>query len=187
MRKIYIKSKLKKNALFLDRDGVINKDAPGKYIKSLKDIKIYPSAIKGLRKIDSKKYHLIIITNQSAVGRGYIDIEMAFKINDFIVNELKRNNIMINALYFCPHAPWDKCDCRKPKTGLIKEALQDFDIIIKDSFLVGDKKSDMEMAKKAGIKSIFVLTGQAKNQLKKYEIINSDYKLKDLRAINKIL
>ncbi|MEW6013514.1 MAG: HAD family hydrolase [Elusimicrobiota bacterium] len=188
MKIIYLKSREKKPAVFLDRDGVINKDIPGKYIKSVSDIRLYKTALEGLKKISScDKFHLIIITNQSAVGRGYITERISRKINDKIVKTLEKEKIKINAVYYCPHSPVDNCDCRKPKPGLIKEALKDYKIDLKKSFLIGDKKTDMELALKTGIKSVFVLTGQAKNQIKKHRKIKADYVLKNLKNADKII
>lgn len=187
MKIIYIKSSLKKPALFLDRDGVINKDTPKKYITSISDIKIYPSAINGLKKINFKKYHIFIITNQSAVGRGYMDIKTSIDINHRIVNILSDNGIKINAVYYCPHHPDDNCNCRKPNTGLIDEARSDYIIEMNKSFLVGDKKTDIDMALKLNLKSIFVLTGQGRFEIRKYGKINSDYILKNILNISKIV
>ncbi|MEF3280196.1 MAG: HAD family hydrolase [Elusimicrobiota bacterium] len=185
MKIIYLPSKILKPSIFLDRDGVINKDVEGKYITSIKDVKIYKSAIEGLKKINLDKYHLIIITNQSAINRGLIDLKQFKKISDYIIEELNKHNIKINAVYFCPHRPEENCKCRKPKTGLIEEAILDYKIDIKKSFFVGDKKTDIDTAKSAGIKSIFVGTGQAKNQRLKYKKIEADITIKDLRELKK--
>lgn len=188
MKIIYLKSRKRKPAVFLDRDGVINKDIPGKYIKSVSDIKLYKTAIEGLKKISScDRFHLIIITNQSAIGRGYITEKISKKINDKIVKTLEKEKIKINAVYYCPHSPQDNCDCRKPKPGLIKEALKDYKIEIKKSFLIGDKKTDMDLALKTGMKSVFVLTGQAKNQIRKHTKIKADYVIKYLKNADKII
>ncbi len=181
------KSAGKKKALFLDRDGVINMDKPGKYILSEKDISFYPSAIDALKTISRKKdYVLIIITNQSAVGRKMMTLKKSKEINRYVINELKKNGIYVSALYFCPHSPQEKCLCRKPAAGMIEEALRDFDIDLSKSWLAGDKKSDMDMAKKAGLKSIFVRTGQASKELREKRV-NYDFSVRDLRGLMRII
>lgn len=187
MKIIYIKDNKKKPAIFLDRDGVIIQDKPGKYITSIKNVKIYKSFIDGFKKIDKKKYHIIIITNQSAINRGYISLEKSVEINNYIVKKLKKYGIKINAVYFCPHRPDEKCQCRKPESGLIKEAEKDYRIDFKNSFFIGDKLTDMLLAEKIKVKSIFVLTGQGISQLKKHGKITSNYVLKNLKYIDKII
>lgn len=186
MKILYRKSNIKKPAIFLDRDGVINYDKPGKYILSKKDIKIYKSAINGLKKIKLDNYHLIIITNQSAIGRGMISLKKAIVLNNYIEKILRKNGVKINAIYFCPHRPQDGCKCRKPKTGLIEEAKKDFEIDIKKSFLIGDKGSDIKLGKRMKIKTILVKTGQANNELKNKKI-NPDFIIKNLLELKKIL
>ncbi|MCX7641426.1 MAG: HAD-IIIA family hydrolase [Elusimicrobiales bacterium] len=184
MKIIYKFSTDKKPTIFLDRDGVINFDKKGKYITSIKDVKIYKTAIKGLKKI--KGYYLIIITNQSAINRGLLTIKKAIKINNFIVRKLKNNKITVHALYFCPHTPKENCNCRKPKTGLIEEASKDFNIDMNHSFIIGDKVSDIKLGKKIGIKTIFVLTGQGKIEFKKNKNL-ADFVVPNLININKII
>ncbi|MGC8867572.1 MAG: HAD-IIIA family hydrolase [Elusimicrobiales bacterium] len=165
MKIIYNKSNLFKPAIFLDRDGVINKDAKGKYITSIKDVKIYPSAVEGLRRI--KGYHLIILTNQSAIGRGMMSFEQSVEINNYIVDTLEKKGVIINAVYFCPHKPNERCICRKPMPGMIKMAMKDFKINIKKSIIVGDKASDIELGENTAIRSVMVLTGQGRKELTK--------------------
>ncbi len=165
MKIIYNPSQLFKPAIFLDRDGVINRDVKGKYITSIDDVKIYKTAVEGLKKIDG--YHLIILTNQSAVGRGMMSLEMAININNYIVDILRKKGVIINSVYFCPHSPEENCSCRKPATGMIDEAMKDFKIDIKNSIIVGDKTTDIELGRKVGIKSIMVLTGQGRHEISK--------------------
>jgi D-glycero-D-manno-heptose 1,7-bisphosphate phosphatase len=186
MKVFSIKSNEFKPAIFLDRDGVINKDIRGKYITDKKQIKIYKTAIEGLKKIEQKKYHLIIITNQSAIQRGFITDKESREINLKIREILNSKGIILSAIYYCPHKPEDKCPCRKPKLGLLEEAKKDFKIDMSNSYMIGDKESDMKFAKAAKLKSIFVLTGQGKDQLKRKEI-RYNYKIRDLRSLKKIL
>jgi len=186
MKIIYKLSNKTKPTLFLDRDGVINKVRSGVYITSTKMIKIYPSFIKGFKKLDLSKYHLIIITNQSAINRGFMTMKKGIEINNYIIKILKDNNIIINAVYFCPHRPDEGCNCRKPQTGLIEEAKKDFNIDFEKSYYFGDKKTDMELAKKVGIKSVFLLTGEGKKYINKLDF-KPDFVLYNLKNVYKIL
>lgn len=185
MKIIYIKSDKKKPAIFFDRDGVINRDVSGEYITDKSDVRIYKTALDGIRKIDTNKYHLIIITNQSAINRGYITLEKAIDINNHIVGLLKQNAININAIYFCPHRPDENCSCRKPMPGLVYEAQKDYNIVLKESFMIGDKRTDMLMAEKLGIKKIMVKTGQYRSESLKYKNLNYDFILSNLKSLKK--
>jgi len=186
MKIIYQRSDKTKPTIFLDRDGVINRVKPGEYITSISNVKIYSSFIDGFKKLELSQYHLIIITNQSAINRGFMGLDDAIKINNYVVSLLKKKMIFINALYFCPHRPDENCECRKPKTGLIEEAKKDFKMDFKNSYFIGDKKNDIELAKKINVKSILVLTGEGKKELKKGNI-KPDFILNNLKNIKMII
>src|SRR3989338_5899806 len=130
-------------AVFLDRDGVITEDIG--YVHKVEDFKLIKNAAEGLRSL--KDYKLFIVTNQSGIGRGYYKLEDFMDYNNRVVEELKKNKIKIEKTYYCPHKPDDNCECRKPKTKLIKDAEKEFNIDLKKSFVVGDKKIDVEMGK----------------------------------------
>lgn len=160
-------------AVFLDRDGVITEDIG--YVNKIEDFKLLPNAVEGL--VLLKNYRLFIVTNQSGIGRGYYKFEDFFNYNKRVLEELKKHNIKIEKTYFCPHNPEDNCECRKPKTKMIKDAARDFGIDLGKSFMIGDKKIDVEMGHNAGCKSILVLTG---NGMKEKENANADYAARDL-------
>ena len=160
-------------AIFLDRDGVLVEDMG--YHHKIKDFKLIPNAAEGLKLL--KKYKLIIVTNQSGIGRGFYTMKDFENFNNHLIRELKKNNINIEKTYVCPHKPEDSCECRKPKTKLIKDAEKKFGIDLKKSFAVGDKKSDIEMGKNAGCRTILVLSG---NGIKTKNEINADFVAKDL-------
>jgi histidinol-phosphate phosphatase family protein len=145
---------------FLDRDGTINRDRAGSYITSPEKLKIYAGVPAALRLLTSKGYRVVILTNQSAVARGYMPLSAAKAINLKLVRELRRGGARVDAVYFCPHGPDEGCSCRKPEPGLIKEAVKDSPADLDRSFMAGDKKSDLELARRAGIKGYLVLTGQ---------------------------
>lgn len=145
---------------FLDRDGTINRDRAGQYITSPAQLKIYAGAPGAIKLLAAKGYRIVVLTNQSGVSRGYMSLAAAKAINLKLVRDLRRAGARVDAVYFCPHGPDEGCACRKPAPGLIKEAVKDSPADLPRSFMAGDKKSDLLLARRAGIKGYFVLTGQ---------------------------
>lgn len=162
-----------KRAVFLDRDGVLVEDIG--YHHKLEDLKIVPNAVEGLKLL--KDYKLAVVTNQSGIGRGYYTMKDFENFNNCLIQELKKHNIKIEKVYACPHRPEDGCECRKPKAKLVKGAAKELGIDLKKSFMIGDRKSDIEMGHNAGCRSILVLTG---NGLKEKENSSADYVANDL-------
>ncbi|MBI2541630.1 HAD family hydrolase [Candidatus Woesearchaeota archaeon] len=160
-------------AVLMDRDGVVTEDLG--YVHKIKDFNLVQNAVEGLKLL--KGFRLIFITNQSGIGRGYFKFEDFLDYNSRVVEELKKHGIKIEKTYVCPHAPEDNCGCRKPKTKMIKDAERDFKIDLSKSFVIGDKKIDVDMGHNSGCKSILVLTG---NGMKEKENANADYIAKDL-------
>ena len=145
-----------KPALFIDRDGTINANEP-EYPHKPEHLRIYEDAVELMREYQSKGYLIIIITNQSGIGRGYFTLEQMQEFNSLLISELSKRGVKIDALYFCPHKPEDACNCRKPKLGLIEQAMKDFDIDLANSIIVGDRDDiEGEMARKLGIRFIKV-------------------------------
>ena len=145
-------------AVFLDRDGTLNKDpAPG-YVHKTEDFELLPGVIEGL-KILREEFIFIIITNQSGIGRGYYTEEDFFAFNNLLVETLAKEGIKIQAIYFCPHLKEDKCDCRKPNTKYIDLSVKEYNINKAESWMIGDHPSDMLLGLNAGIKTVFLLTG----------------------------
>ncbi|MCX5786358.1 MAG: HAD-IIIA family hydrolase [Elusimicrobia bacterium] len=157
-----------KPAAFIDRDGTLTRDRAGIYVTETAGLKLYVRAARALRLLADKGYRLIVLTNQSGVARGYMSLECAKAINLRLKKLLKEKGARLDAVYFCPHGPDAGCSCRKPRTGLVREALKDFRTDLKASIVIGDKASDMQMAKKSGITPLFVTTGQGRGQLKKH-------------------
>jgi len=146
-------------AIFLDRDGVINVDKG--YVHKIEEFEFVTGAIKALKYFQSLEYMLIIVTNQSGIGRGYYTLNEFKKLTNWMINRLKYDGIEIKEVYFCPHSPESKCECRKPNPGMIKKAAIDFNIDLKKSWMIGDKKSDIDAAKKAGIENTILISGEA--------------------------
>lgn len=151
-------------ALFLDRDGVIIENRLN-YIRSWSDVSIYPQAIEALRRIRPSAYKIVIITNQSAVGRGIISLQTAHGINIRLKKEIESAGGRIDGVFMCPHAPKDNCNCRKPEPGLILEAAASLSLDLKRSILIGDALSDIIAGQAAGIEqNVLVLTGRGAAQ-----------------------
>ena len=153
-------------ALFLDRDGVIIENRQG-YVRSWSDVSIYKQALEALAKIRTSQHKIIIITNQSVVGRGIITGEAAREINERLLAEIRAYGGRIDDLYMCPHAPQEDCRCRKPEPGLILDAATQHSIELRSSILIGDALSDIIAGQKAGVaKNVLVRTGRGQVQSK---------------------
>ena len=148
---------------FIDRDGTLNRDRAGAYITRPSQLKIYAGAPAALKLISAKGYRVVVITNQSGVARGYMTLSGSIAINLKLVRDLRLQGARVDAVYFCPHGPGENCACRKPATGLIREAVKESPADMASSFVAGDKDSDLQLAKKAGLKGFLVLTGQGKS------------------------
>lgn len=152
-------------AVFLDRDGVINIDK--KYVYKIEDFEFCRGVFEALHHFQSLGYKLIIVTNQSGIGRGYYSEEELQKLTQWMREALLHVNINIDAVYYCPHAPEENCACRKPKSGMLEEAIRTFNIDVKDSWMIGDKRSDIEAAYSVGIENTIFL-GEARDSGAKY-------------------
>lgn len=147
-------------AIFLDRDGTVMKDAD--YLAAVADLEIFDFATEAIRLFKDSGYLIFILTNQSGIARGYFDVSAMQSIHE----ELGRQtNGLIDAFYFCPHGPDDGCDCRKPGIGMIKNAARDYSIDLANSWIVGDKKSDLEAGFDAGLSTALVLSGYGESEL----------------------
>ena len=159
-------------AVFLDRDGVINKERKD-YVKNIEELEIFGGVAEAIKLLKNNNYLVIVITNQSPINRGILSIEKLNEIHNQISEYLKINNTSIDQFYYCPHTPDEGCFCRKPKPGLLLKASQDFKIDLKKSHLIGDKNSDIEAAKNAGCNWIRLQQDQSLLQIAK-QIINSN-------------
>lgn len=154
-------------AVFLDRDGTINQDTG--YIDSPERLFIIDGAASAIKRLNSKGFRVVVITNQSGVGRGYFTKEAADSVNKKLEEVLKREGAHLDGIYYCPHHPDDNCECRKPRIGLLEKAKNDLAIDFKKSYVIGDKGSDIEIAQSIGGKGILVLTGSGKDEKQKLD------------------
>jgi D-glycero-D-manno-heptose 1,7-bisphosphate phosphatase len=153
-------------ALFLDRDGVIIENRSD-YVRNWSQVKILPQAVSALVAVSASPYRIVLITNQSGIGRGLIPLETALEINKRLVGIIERAGGRIDRVYMCPHKPSDQCNCRKPQPGMILQAAQDLTLDLENSILIGDALTDIQAGRKAGIGQVaLVRTGRGAEQEK---------------------
>ena len=146
--------------IFLDRDGVINKEVG--YLHKIQDFEFINGVFDACLHFQALGYQLIIITNQSGIGRGYYDEDAFHVINNWMLEQFKNKRIEILDVFFCPHTPESNCDCRKPKPGMFNQANEKHNIDMEKSWMVGDKEADIQAANAAGIQNtILVKSGHA--------------------------
>lgn len=142
-------------AIFLDRDGVINKERRD-YVKSINELEIFPYVSNAIKLLNDAGFLTVVITNQSAINRGIISHDDVKNIHENINQHLNMNKTKIDAFYYCPHTPFENCQCRKPKPGLLLKAASELNIDLSKSFMIGNSDSDLEAARSAKCKSIKV-------------------------------
>ena len=148
-------------AVFLDRDGSINEDRH--YLYRIEDFVFLPGVVEALRLLRKAGFLLIVVTNQSGIGRGYYTEADFQKLNAWMLEELKRQGVTVAATYYCPHLPDAKipryrkdCDCRKPRTGMFMDAVRDFQIDLKQSYAVGDKLRDCAICRETECRGFLI-------------------------------
>lgn len=153
-------------AIFLDRDGVIIENRTN-YVRDWSQVTILPKAIDAIVTFQKKcHYRFIIVTNQSAIGRGLMSLEVAHDINKRLVKIIENNDGQIDGVYMCPHKPEDLCNCRKPQPGLFFQAARELSIDVGRSWMIGDAWSDLLAGQAAGLRGVIMLrTGRGAEQL----------------------
>ena len=151
-------------AVFIDRDGTLNEQMgyinhPGRFV-------ILPGVPEAIRLLNKNDFFAIVISNQSGVARGYFPVNLVHEVHALLEAYLQEKGAIIDGIFFCPHHPHGivseytcVCDCRKPKTGLINQARKSFDIDMSNSYVVGDRYSDIEVANRSNLKGVLVKTG----------------------------
>jgi D-glycero-D-manno-heptose 1,7-bisphosphate phosphatase len=143
------------SAVFIDRDGTIMEDCD--YCSHPRDVRIFPGVLEALGRLKSRGFKLIIITNQSGIGRGLFTLDQYRAVESEVLRQL--GDGLIDATYYCPDAPGQPSNCRKPAPGMVVKAARDHQIDLSRSFLIGDKEIDVECAHNAGVRAIRVRSG----------------------------
>lgn len=151
-----------KKVAFLDRDGVINKEV--NYLHRIEDFDYTPNCIEGLLALKEQGYEFVVVTNQAGIAHGYYNQDDYQRLTDWYVTDLKRKGIELLEVIHCPHHPNGKveqykqvCEFRKPAPGMILEVLNRYDVDTNRSIMVGDKESDLEAGRRAGIYDLFLV------------------------------
>jgi len=170
-----------KRAIFLDRDGVINKKAKEHdYIKKWGEFEFLPHITDVISQLN-KKFLVVVVSNQGGISRKMMTVNDVNSIHSNMQLELKKNNAIIDKVYFCPHYVQDNCMCRKPQPGLILQAAKDLNINLSKSYMIGDSGSDMEAGKKAGCKTVLCSDSFLEKNIK------PDFVVKDILEILKVV
>ena len=160
---------MKRRAVFIDRDGTISEEVG--YVNHPTRYRVFPYSAEAVRVLNEAGWLAVLVTNQAGVARGYFAEEMISAVHDILARELARGGARLDAAYYCPHhpsvgaAPYRlDCDCRKPKPGLVLRAAGEFDVDLAQSWMVGDRYGDVELARNAGLRSAFVLSGYGRGE-----------------------
>jgi len=157
----------KVRAVFLDRDGVINKKmADGDYVKKWSEFQFLPGAIEALRLLTQSGFEIFVVTNQRGIARGLMSKVDVEDIHSRMCEELRKNGVGVRAVYYCPHG-YNECECRKPKPGMILCAARDYGLDLREAVMIGDDEKDAQAARVAGTKPILIKEGELLNAAKK--------------------
>jgi rfaE bifunctional protein nucleotidyltransferase chain/domain len=144
-------------AVFLDRDGTVIEEA--EYLHEPDRIRILPNAIEGMKRFQDMGYRIILITNQPGIGIGYYSKEDFYRVNRALLRKVSAVGVMIDKVFFCPHSKSEKCDCRKPGQALVRRAEEELNLDLSRSVMIGDKTSDVETGRRAGMRTVVVRSG----------------------------
>ena len=171
-------NRMKRPAVFIDRDGTISEEVG--YVNHPSRFRVFPYSGEAIRILNENGWLAILITNQAGVARGYFAEDVILKVHEQLQRDLQNDSARLDAIYYCAHHPSVgeppyrlDCECRKPKTGLIEHATRDFDIDIDASWMAGDRYSDVQFARNAGLRSAFLLSGYGRGE---WEYQSQDWK-----------
>jgi D-glycero-D-manno-heptose 1,7-bisphosphate phosphatase len=151
-------------AVFLDRDGTISEDVG--YLNDVSQFRMFPFAAEAIRKLNDANLPVIVVTNQSGVGRGMFAESMVHIVHEEMTQQIAAAGAHLTAIYYCPHTSDDDCECRKPKPGMIRQAAREHDVDLARSFVVGDRYGDVELAQANGGCGVLVRTGYGAEDLR---------------------
>jgi histidinol-phosphate phosphatase family domain/HAD-superfamily hydrolase, subfamily IIIA len=153
-------------ALFLDRDGTVIKEKPGVYLSDPKKVALYKNTKAAFKLFKELGYKIFIVSNQSGIGRGYFTEKEVSAVHNKLLSLLKPYTV--EEIIYCPHAPSENCSCRKPAPAMGLKLIKKYNVDRASSFVIGDKKSDIDFAKNLKMRSVLVLTANGRKQQKKY-------------------
>ncbi|HYG56374.1 MAG TPA: D-glycero-beta-D-manno-heptose 1,7-bisphosphate 7-phosphatase [Burkholderiales bacterium] len=145
--------------VILDRDGTINEDSDH-YIKSPDELRPIEGSLEAIARLTQAGYRIVVATNQSGIARGLFDTSTLIAIHALLQRQAAQAGGRIDAFFFCPHAADSSCQCRKPQPGMLVEVARRFNVSLKDTYMVGDARRDLEAAVAAGARPVLVLTGK---------------------------
>jgi D-glycero-D-manno-heptose 1,7-bisphosphate phosphatase len=158
-----------RRAVFIDRDGTISEEVG--YVNHVSRYRVFPYAAEAIRVLNDAGWLAILVTNQAGVARGYFKEEIIGHVHEILTAELAQGGARLDAIYYCPHHPSVgeepyrlDCDCRKPRPGLIERAAREFSLDLAACWMVGDRYSDTELARNAGVRAAFVLSGYGRGE-----------------------
>jgi D-glycero-D-manno-heptose 1,7-bisphosphate phosphatase len=166
-------SELLKQAVFLDRDGTISEEVG--YLNHVSRFRMFPFVPAAIRKLNDSGLVVVVVTNQSGVGRGYFPESLVHDVHKVMIEQLSAAGAHLDGVYYCPHVSGELCACRKPGAGMLVRASEEHSIDLKRSFVVGDRYGDVELAHRVGARSILVRTGYGEGELLWHA---ADWKLK---------
>lgn len=174
-----VNTRMKRPALFMDRDGTVSEEVG--YVNHPSRFRVFPYSAEAIKLLNDNDWLAIVVTNQAGVARGYFAEDVIARVHDQLRHQLESASAKLDAIYYCAHHPSVgeppyrlDCDCRKPKPGLIDRATKDFEIDLERSWMVGDRYGDIELARNAGLHSAFVLSGYGRGE---WEYQRSTWKL----------
>jgi D-glycero-D-manno-heptose 1,7-bisphosphate phosphatase len=175
---------VRRGVVVLDRDGTINVERH--YLADPDQVELLDGAAEGLRRLRAMGLELIVITNQSGVGRGYFTEDTLGRIHARLEELLEVEGVRLNAIYVCPHVPADGCRCRKPAPALLERAAREWGFEPRDAFVIGDKRSDVELGQRAGSTTLLVRTGYGAVEAAVGDVV-ADHVVSDLREAASVI
>ncbi len=145
---------MSRRCVFIDRDDTIAKDVP--YCDSPDKFHLFPGVPEQIKRLNDAGFLVLMITNQSGIGRGYFTEDTLKKIHEKMTSEIESAGGHLDAIYYCPHRPDENCQCRKPKTLMGERAVKDFDVDVSESYMIGDSDADMAFGKNLGCRTLRV-------------------------------
>lgn len=152
-----------RHAVFLDRDGTIAEEVG--YLNHASRFRMFPFVAAAIRRLNAAGLPVIVVTNQSGVGRGYFPESLVHTVHELMTQQLTAAGAHVDAIYYCPHTSADGCECRKPKPGLLERAAREQGLDLHRAFVVGDRYGDIELAHRVGCRGILVRTGYGEGEL----------------------